>query len=216
MIKLKKSFIVATIGLAACSSTMMVKVPPRMMLDRNQTVGIIAFDVEGSPDGDHNVTGKFMEAIQEEQPGVAILELGSLSTVLKEVKHPSLTADAVKAIGKQFNVDGVISGQMAMKQSKPNVDVDLSQGLKLDSVKAQIRLDGTLNAKLMTTSRGATVWTGSSSMWINLANVGGTGMGTGSFSFADRGRQVEKLINGMIRSATRDFQSTWERQPKKK
>jgi hypothetical protein len=185
-----------------------------MILDRNQTIGIVRFDVEGSNREDHNVTGKFMEAIQHGQPGVGIIELGTSSEVLNGVGKSQLNGEAAQEIGKKFNVDAVIVGAVRLKESQPKIDVDLNQGFKLDSVRAQIRLDGRLDAKILTTTRGASVWTGSSSRWITLARVSGSGIGSGSVSIPDWDRQCEKLIFDMVSEASSDFRPSWERQAK--
>src|SRR5262249_4560539 len=119
------------VGLVGCSSTRttLVQVPPRMMLDRNQTIGIVPFDVNGAPrDEEHNVTAKFMEAIQHGQPEVPIVELGSSFDVLNGVGKSELNGEAMQEIGKKFNVDAVIVGAVHLKESKPKVEVDLNQG----------------------------------------------------------------------------------------
>ena len=200
--------------LVGCSSTSttLVKVPPRMLLDRNQTIGIVRFDVESARGEDHNVTAKFIEAIQHAQPGVPIIELGSSSEVLNGLGKSQLNGEAMQAIGKKFNVDAVIVGTVQLKESQPKVNVNLAQGIKLSSVQAQVRLDGRLDARIVTTARGASVWTGSSSRWINLADVSGSGLGVGSFNLPDRDRQYEKLISDMVSDAGNDFCPTWEKQ----
>lgn len=216
MKKFRRPLSLLSLVLAACSSTVAVKVPPRMILDRNQTIGILTFKTDGAQEGDPDITSKFIQAVQSEQTGVAIVELGTPANVLKEVHKTDLTAEMFIAVGKKHKVDFVIVGDLKLKTSKPKIDVDLQQGLKLDSVQAQIRLDGSLSAKMINTSRGATIWSGSSSLWINLANVGGNALGAGTISLPDRERQVEKLYNALTVEATEDFRSTWERQPKKK
>jgi hypothetical protein len=213
---MKSAYLISlfAVALAGCSSTSttIVKVPPRMLLDRNQTIGIVRFDVESARAEDHNVTAKFIEAIQHAQPGVPIVELGSSSEVLNGVGKSQLNGEALQAIGKKFNVDAVIVGSVQLKESQPKVNVNLAQGIKLSSVQAQVRLDGRLDARIVTTARGASVWTGSSARWINLADVSGSGLGVGSFNLPDRDRQYEKLISDMVNDASSDFCPTWEKQ----
>src|SRR5215471_12214711 len=186
------------------TSTTVVKVPPPMLLDRNQTIGIVRFDVESARGEDHNVTAKFIEAIQHAQPGVPIIELGSSSEVLNGLGKSQLNGEAMQAIGKKFNVDAVIVGTVQLKESQPKVNVNLAQGIKLSSVQAQVRLDGRLDARIVTTARGASVWTGSSSRWINLVDASGSPLGVGSFNLPDRDRQYEKLISDMVSDAGND------------
>ena len=200
------------LALASCSSTVLVQVPPRMILDRTQTIGIVRFDVQGAT-GVPDVSTRFLEALQEGQPGVAVVELGSSSDVLATVGKSTMDGEAVREIGKRYEVDAVILGTMSMKESKPKLDVNLDQGLDASSVQAQVRLDGSLQAKLVNTDRGATLWTGTSSRWISLARVGGSSGGYGSLSLPDRERQVGQLVHDMVEEASSDFRPTWERQP---
>ena len=81
-------------------------------------------------------------------------------------------------------------------------------------MRAQVRLDGRLDAKIVTTARGASVWTGSSSRWINLIRASGSGTGVASVSVPDWDRQYEKLIFDMVSEASHDFRPTWEKQAK--
>jgi hypothetical protein len=192
----------------------MVQVPPRMQLDREQTVGIVGFDVQGTETAQRDVASQFLQAIQEGQPGVAVVELGSSAEVLSSVGKTALDREAAQEIGKKYDVDVVIVGTVTMKESKPKVDVGLDQGFKLSSLSAQVRLDGNLDAKLIDTDRGATTWTGSSSRWINLAHVGGNSAGYGSVDVADRDHQVAQLVYDMVQEASGDFRPTWERQEK--
>ncbi|MEN8006326.1 MAG: hypothetical protein ABFS42_04890 [Candidatus Krumholzibacteriota bacterium] len=201
-------------ALVACSSTVKVQVPPRMMMDRSETVGVLTFTSQGADEDDQDVTSRFMQAIHEEQPGVAFVDLGDQEEVLAEIGETRLSGTAVQEIGRKFAVDKILTGDLGLKESQPKVDVDLDRGLNLNSLKAQIRLDGTLDAKLHDTNRGAIIWTGSSSRWIELASLDGSVQGDGSVSLPDRERQYGLLIHDMVREASRDFRSRWERQPK--
>jgi hypothetical protein len=201
------------VGVVGCASTrtVIVDVPPRMLLDRNQTIGIVGFDINGAGGQQNNVTTRFIEAIQHGQPGVPIVELGSSSDVLSRVGKSQLNAEAVQEIGKQFKVNAVIVGSVQLKESQPKVKLDFGQGFIPTSVQAQVRLDGRLEASIMTTARGASVWTGSSSRWINLAQANGGPFGIGSVNLPERDSQYERIINDMVTDASRDFYPTCER-----
>lgn len=202
-----------TAFVCSCASTVLVEVPPRMVLDREQTIGIVRFDVQGGQAGAPDVSSRFLEALQEGQPGVAVVELGSSAEVLGAVGKSRMDGDAVREIGKKFEVDAVIVGALTMKESNPKVDVNLDRGIGLGSLQAQVRLDGNLEAKLVNTDRGATLWTGSSSRWINLASMSGSSAGYGSISVPDRERQVEQLVYDMVQDASSDLRPTWQPQP---
>ena len=210
--KLARELLLA-VAICSCSSTVLVQVSPRMVLDREQTIGIVAFDVHGAEAGAPDVTSRFVEAIQEGQPGVPIIELGSSAEVLSAVGKTRLDGDAIREIGKKFGVHAVIVGALTMKESRPKVDVDIDRVFERGSLQAQVRLDGSVDAKLVGTDRGATLWTGSSSRWIELASMSGSTTGYGSIGIADRERQVEQLVHDMVQEASSDFRPTWERQP---
>jgi hypothetical protein len=191
----------------------MVQVPPRMSLDSQQKIGIVGFEVLGGESGASDASRRFLEAIQEGQPGVAVVELGSAEKILGDVGKTSLDRDALREIGKKYDVDTLIVGAITMKESAPKVDVNLSHGLKTGSFDARVSLDGNLNAKIVNTERGATIWSGSSARRIQLAGVSGSngGGGYGSVHVSERERQVEQLVVDMVEEASRDFRPTWER-----
>jgi hypothetical protein len=205
---------IAMLLLAGCSSTITVKVPPRVTLDRAETVGVLNFTTQGEDRSGQDVTGSFLRAIHEEQPGVAFVELGDVETVLAEIGESRLSPGAIQAIGRSFGVDKILTGELNLEESEPDVDVNLSSGISVGSVSAKIRLDGTLDAKLLDAARGAVVWSASSSRWINLASLRGSTQGIGSASLPDRDRQYRTLVQDMVVEASRDFRSRWERQPK--
>jgi hypothetical protein len=118
----------------------------------------------------------------------------------------------LREIGKKFEVDTLILGTIAMKESDPKVDVDLNHGFKPSSFQARVCLDGNLKAKLVKTDRGATIWSGSSSRRIQLAGVSGNSSGNGSIHVSERERQVEQLIFDMVQEASGDFRPTWKRE----
>jgi hypothetical protein len=210
--KLASTLLLAAV-VSSCSSTILVQTPPRMALDHQQTIGIIAFDVQGSEAPTAEAARRFLEAIHEGQPGVAVVELGNSAELLSAVGKTRMDSEAVREIGKKFEVDALIVGALTVKESKPKVDVDLNRGVGLGSVQAQVRLDGNLEAKLVNTDRGATLWSGSSSRWIQLARVNGDSTGSGSIRITDREGQVQKLVYDMVQEASSDFRPTWVRQP---
>jgi len=204
---------VLALALASCAApTVMVKVAPRMELDRENTVGIVTFDAEGKGVEGDDVTRRFLEAIHDGQPGIAILELGSAAEVLQAVGRTQMDGEAVREIGTKFGVGTVIVGNVSLVESKPKVDVSLDKGFKLGGVQAQVRLDGNLVVKVLQTERGATLWSGSSSRWIQLASASASRLGSASAAVQNRDGQVERLLHDMVQETSTDFRPTWVRQ----
>jgi hypothetical protein len=181
-----------------------VQVPPRLVLDKTQTLGIVDFVSEGEHAGRFRATAQFIEAVQRGQPGVAIVELGAVKDV---------SPAALRALGQKNNLNAIFAGTLILKKGAPKVDMDLNKGLSLGAFRAQVRVDGTLTAKLVEASRGATLWSGSSARWINVAQVTGSDLGAGSLSLPDTQRQYEKLVHDMVQEIAADFQPRWEFAP---
>src|SRR4051812_30462080 len=68
-------FLVA--GCASNTRTVRVAVPPRMDLAAYPMVGLVTFTSNARGELDRLTTQRFMQAVQEAQPGTRVVELGS-------------------------------------------------------------------------------------------------------------------------------------------
>lgn len=190
----------------ACASRTRVLVPPRVDLAAYGTIGIIDFHDRSADEHGHLATRQFVQMLQEAQPGAPILELGSRKQVLARVRRNELDFEAVQAIGEAYRVDALFVGDLVMSQVKPNLRFDGS----LTSVKASANINGELDARLMETSAGATVWSRRATSSENVAHVGIPGDGAmPSFGATDPGDVESRLVGRLVSNLSPDFSSRW-------
>ena len=196
--------------LSACSSTVLVTVPPRVDLKGYGTLGVVDFTSNSSGAVGARATQQLQEQIQSAQPGTRFIDLGSREAVLAAVGRNQLDADAAKRIGKRYGVDAVFLGEIAY--SDPKTDVRVNDLAKLDAgLRTEVK--GDISARLVETASGASVW--SNSGWVRRqvgrVNVSEQGI-SGSMTKSD---PREEMVPALVYQLTHDFRSTTERRPAK-
>lgn len=196
-----------TAALTACSSKKItVEIPPQINLSTMGTVGVVGFEVESSETLPGDLTLKVVQYMQAAQPGVPILELGSQTDLLREVGYSTLDTEAVKAIGKKYGVDTLLTGTLEVTQSRP----DFKLGQDLTSLSATSYLRGNFNARLRQTRTGATLWSnGAHGKW----KLAGVDVSTGRIPTVDvnnREDKYKKMLQELARVGTADFRSSYE------
>lgn len=191
-----------------CASTVLVKLPPSVDLLKYGTIGMVRFSASSGENEDLGAltTQKFIQASQEAQPGVAILELGTEDQVLQAVKSGQLDYETAKAIGKKYQVGALIVGELDVSPVRPKVNVSLD----LASISAKAEVNASLSSKLVETAGGATIWTSSRSGTWTLAGaqVGLAGAGLG---ISDTEKKYREMVADLVRAVTKDFQPRYER-----
>ena len=197
-----------TAMLVACGGKKItVEIPPQINLATQGTIGVVAFDVQSDEHLPSDITLKFIQHLQSAQPGVPILELGSQDNVLREVTFGILDTDAVKAIGKKYGVDLLLTGTLEVTQSYP--DVKISQDLTSMSAASYVR--GNLNARLRQTSTGATVWSnGAHGKW-KLAGLNLAPGHLSSIGMSNVEDTYKKMLQELARVGTADFRKSYEK-----
>lgn len=199
--------LVSCLMVSACSSTVLVTVPPRMDLKGYGTLGVVDFTANASSTAGARATQQLQEQIQSAQPGTRFVQLGSREAVLAAVGRNQLDADAAKRIGKRYGVDALILGEIAYSDAKTDVRVNdlarLDAGLRTE-------VKGDISARLVETASGASVW--SNSGWVRRqvgrVNVSEQGI-SGSMTKSD---PREEMVPALVHQLTHDFRPTTERQ----
>ena len=196
-----------TFALVACGGKKnTVEIPPQINLATLGTIGVVAFDVQSDEHLPGDITLKFIQHLQSAQPGVPILELGNQANVLREVGFGALDTDAVKAIGKKYGVDSLLTGTLEVTQSYPDVKV----GQDLTSVSAASYVRGNLNARLLQTLTGATVWSnGAHGKW-KLAGLNLSSGHLSSIGMSNVEDTYKKMLQELARVGTADFRKSYE------
>ena len=151
--------VIALIFSVSCSKRVIIEVPPRVDLQAFPVIGMIEFTTNTEGTLSSFASQRFLQAMQQAQPGIRVLELGSQAEVMDTIGKDKLDHSAIQAIGEQYGVEAVMIGEVSVSDVRPNVDV--YNLLTQMSVTAEV--DASLTARLFETERGATIWTNSTS-----------------------------------------------------
>lgn len=191
----------------ACSKRVLVALPPRVDLQAFQVIGMIEFTSNAEGTLSPFASQRFLQALQQAQPGVRVLELGTEAELMETIGHEKLDHDALKTIGEQYGVEAVVVGEVAVSDVRPNVDV--YNMLTKMSVSAEV--DASLRTRLYETGRGATVWTNSTRGTRTVAHAGIGRGGLVRLDAEDPEKSYGELVDALIVDATRDFRVTYAR-----
>jgi hypothetical protein len=192
-------------GLACAAKRVLV--PARMDLHPYGKLGLVTFTVENGKGNLHQfATERFAENVLAAQPGIEILELGNIDTLMQRVGERDLGIATAQELGKRYGVTGVFAGHL--KITNPNVAGGIA-GILNPQLEATIRTD--LTVRLLSTQSGGTVWR--QSAWATQ-KVGGISIEGGQVVFGARDPKTAygPMVNTIVNIVTRDLWSTWQKQ----
>jgi hypothetical protein len=204
-------FLIAAAALltaVGCAKRPVMEVPPRMDLHAYDVVGVVQFDSEAEGNLAAFATQRFIQTLQESQPGVRVLELGNATELKRTIGSDALDIAAIRKIGEQYGVDAVIIGTLAVTNVRPQVNLSTM----LSSVSASAKVDAALTTRLYETGRGATLWTKSTQGTKTVAHAGLGSGGSFRFDAQDPEKAYGALVDALIVDVTRDFRVTYVRQ----
>ncbi len=191
---------------AGCGGTK-VLVAPRIDLRPYEVIGMIPFESSSKGPLAQLATVKFKEALRADQGVVRILDLGTEAELLTAVGGQRLDRETLRAIGKKYDVRTVIRGSLIVSDVRPGVS--LVPGLKFASISAEV--DATLQADLIETSTGASLWNKEVSQTHKLGEVSFFGGKNVSFDARDPERAYGAMVGDLVYALTPDFRARWER-----
>jgi hypothetical protein len=198
---------IALIALGAimtgCESYTIVTIPPRIDLKQFNTIGVIEFDSPTDAALAKKATQRFIEYVQNAQPGVLILELGSKGDLLQSLGKTQLDADALKAIKQSKSVDFVMYA--ALNVSNPQTQVSV-RNLDLSSISAKESVKADLGVKLYKAASGALAWSNSAQGEWTLAKAS-----LSNIRVNDPEAKYNQMVDDLTFTVTRDFRPTQER-----
>ncbi|SRR6266568_870587 len=197
--------VVMVTGLACAAKRVLV--PARMDLHPYGKIGLVTFSVENAKGNLHEfATERFSENVLSAQPGIEILELGNVDTMMQRLGERELGPLTAQELGRQHGVAAVFAGHL--KVTNPSATGGLG-GLLTPHLEATIRTD--LTVRLLSTQSGGTVWR--SSAWATQ-RVGGVSIVAGQLNFAARDPKTAygPMVNTIVNIVTQDMWSTWQRQ----
>lgn len=182
----------------SCSSGVLV--PPTINLQEYGTIGMITFTSNAEGNLNEYLTQEFLETVQKSQPGVRVLEIGTMEKALRTVGYRQMDLDAIKAVGKQYNVETILTGYLEVSDIRPEISYETIP--EVLGIRAAV--SAAVTAKLYESEQGATLWTNTSRDRQVVANV----TKVGSEFFFNAGNQKKaygKLIRSLVEQSTRDF-----------
>jgi hypothetical protein len=192
---------------SGCSKHVVVTVPPRVDLLSFDVIGMVELDSDAEGNLASFATQRLIQAMQEAQPGVRVLELGKKDEVIAALGTDKLDHTTMTQIGEKYGVDAVMIGDLSVSDVRPNVNV--YNILSTMSVSAEV--DASLTTRLMETARGATVWTNSTGGTKTVANASVSSSGPVRFDAEDPEKAYGKLVDALVFDATRDFRVSYVR-----
>jgi len=197
--------LIAVAGLACAAKRVLV--PARMDLHPYGKIGLVVFSVENAKGNLHQfATERFAENVLEAQPGIEILELGNIDTLMDRVGEREVGPLTAQELGRQRGVAAVFAGHL--KVTNPTASGGIA-GLVTPHLEATVRTD--LSVRLLSTQSGGTVWR--SSAWATQ-RVGGVSIVGGQINFGARDPKAAygPMVNTIVNIVTRDMWSTWQKQ----
>ncbi len=197
--------LIAVAGLACAAKRVLV--PARMDLHPYGKIGLVVFSVENAKGNLHQfATERFAENVLEAQPGIEILELGNIDTLMDRVGEREVGPLTAQELGRQRGVAAVFAGHL--KVTNPTASGGIA-GLMTPHLEATVRTD--LSVRLLSTQSGGTVWR--SSAWATQ-RVGGVSIVGGQINFGARDPKTAygPMVNTIVNIVTQDMWSTWQKQ----
>ena len=192
-------------GLACAAKRVLV--PARMDLHPYGKLGIVTFTVENAKGSLHQfATERFAENVLSAQPGIEILELGNIDTLMQRLGEREVGMATARELGKQHGVAAVFAGHL--KITNPRASGGIA-GLLTPHLEATILTD--LAVRLLSTQSGGTVWR--QSAWATQ-KLGGVSIDGGQLNFGARDPKTAygPMVNTIVNLVTQDMWSTWRKQ----
>jgi hypothetical protein len=194
-----------------CSGTrtITVEVPPRFDLRAYHTIGILDVEVSNqSVPLQSDATRKLIATLQNAQPGVRLLELGSEQRLLAKLGKSRLDAEAVKAICRESGVDALIASQMDISPVNPS----LKFGDSLTSLSAKATISASMTSKLYELPSGASLWSDVVSGKWTVAGFNLTETALSNVRVEDPNEKYAKMASDLIYAVTKSFRPTYRKQ----
>jgi hypothetical protein len=193
----------------ACSKTVLVSVPPRMDLQRYETLGIVEFESNAGRAIGARAARQLQEEIQSAQPGTRFIELGDRDAVLASVGGTQLDVAALRRIREKYGVAAVFVGEITY--SEPTMDVKVRDLSRLEGgVRSEVK--GDIASRLVETATGASVWSRSAWARRQISSLQLSAERGISGGMKDSNPH-EAMLPALAYELTHDFRATSQRQP---
>lgn len=181
------------------------KSPPLIDLKEHEVIGVIEFKAKDDEELGKYITRKFIDAIRKDQGVVSIIELGPEVSALQEVGRHKLDADAFKALGDKHKIRTIFYGEIEVANVMP--DVSITPGL--DFIKVEAEVEAVINAQMIESATGASLWSGSGRAVEKIGGIDFSGGSIVGFDAENPHKTYKKLFNNAIKEVTKEFRMGW-------
>lgn len=210
----RKSWLIAgallTLAIQGCTERVLA--PPRIDLKQHEVIGVIEFDSSGKGELGPFMTHRFVDAARRDQELVRIVMLGTEAEVLADIGQSRLDQSAFKAIGQKRQIKTIFTGDVVVSEVKPNIAI----GHSLSHFGVSADVDATLNAQMVETETGASLWSRSARAVERIGGVEIFGDSNVTFDADDPENAYGRLADTLVVAVTHDFQCHWIRVKKKR
>jgi len=203
------SLLVGVLWGCSGAKTITVEVPPMVNLRAYQTVGVLDVEVNNQSAAlQQDATRKFIATLQNAQPGVRVLELGSQRQLLQALGKSRLDAEAIKAICRQNAVDALLVSQIETSAVNPTIKF----GEALTSLSAKAVVNASMNAKLYEMPSGASLWSDVVSGKWTIAGFNLSETALSNVRVNDLNDKYSKMISDLVYAVTKGFRPTYRKE----
>ena len=203
------SLLVSMLWGCSGTKTITVEVPPIANLRAYQTVGVLDVEVNNpSAALQQDATRKFIATLQNAQPGVRVLELGSQRRLLQTLGRARLDAEAIKAICRQNAVDALLVSQIEMSAVNPTIKF----GEALTSLSAKAVINASMNAKLYEMPSGASLWSDVVSGKWTVAGFDLSETALSNVRINDLNDKYGQMVSDLVYAVTKSFRPTYRKE----
>lgn len=195
--------------LSACSHrppVQNVMVPPRVDLAPHEMIGVVDFGSPSNRELGEMTTRRFTEMARRDQGMIRVVDLGTRDEAMRSVGRSTWDTETFKALGRQHGVASLFVGEVTVSQVRPDVRVYAS--LRGGEVTATV--DATLDARLIETATGASLWSSSGHVTQGVGHVSLVSGGPLSLDARDPEAAYGELVEQLVDQVTRDFRATWQ------
>jgi hypothetical protein len=196
-----------------------LRIPPKVDLTRYERVGLIGFCCNAEGNMHDYLTRRFLLALRSYQKEARIIELGSEEEVTKSVQAEEINPEAIRRIGRKYNVDVVITGNLKVIEVRPLFKLQRG-GARPVAGKSQIRgtrasadVKAQATARLWETEQGGTFWMASAYGDQMVDQVTVISEQKVIFDAEDLYKAFWDLVNPMVKILCEDFKAKYVRAP---
>ena len=194
-----------------------VMIPPKIDLTRYHRVGVVGFDCNADGKMDECFTRAFLLRIRSYQKDARIIDLGGQEDILESVQSGQIDSETIRAVGKQYNVDAVFTGNVQVTEIWPLLVLGpwgprpASGNSMILGREAKAVVKVRVSARLWETETGTKLWSTSARGEEMVHQVKVRWDGTVDFDARDLPEAFWDLIRPLVQGMCTDFKINYER-----